>query len=554
MQRKTLLCTVLLAIVAIGTPPICFAQIPDDFWKAAGRQGAVVAGGPEAADAALEVLRGGGNAVDAAVAALMVLSVTDSKSFCFGGEVPIIVYDAKRQAVEVVCGLGVAPRRATVEYYRKNKNGRIPESDDPTTAAVPGALGGYLTALDRYGTKTFADLAQPALAILDKHQQEWHVDLARTIRRLVEAERQAPGDRRRGLRLVGDCFYRGPIARELDAWSRANGGLIRYRDLATHTTRVEDPAWIEYRGQTICKCGPWTQGPCLLQTLRLLEEFDLRSMGHNRPDYIHVLVEAMKLALADRDTYYADPHFVDVPLQRLLSAEYTDLRRPLIDLKSASLDQRPGDPVAGKAILETRPQDYRLPSGEIADTTTCLVADRFGNVVAATPSGWDGVLAGKTGIILGSRLRSLNTWPGHPNCIEPGKRPRITLTPTLVLRDGKPIAVVSVAGGDLQDQVTLQVLLGHLEFGLSPAEAVTAFRFSTDHLVGSFNQPPPELGSLSIYESAGSGVIDSLKNRGHHVTIAKPPLAHPVMLTIDPSTGRKRAAGDPKANRHARAY
>ena len=183
-------------------------------------------------------------------------------------------------------------------------------------------------------------------------------------------------------------------------------------------------------------------------------------MGHNRPDYVHTVVEAMKLGLADRDTYYADPLFVDVPLQALLS---TGVRR------SSPAADRPGKGLAGTAAGRSawqprpprqEPQAYRLPGGPIQDTTTCLVADREGNVVAATPSGWDGVLAGRTGVVLGSRLRSFNTWPGHPNCIEPGKRPRITLTPTLVFRQGRPVAAISVAGGDQQDQVTLQLLLG----------------------------------------------------------------------------------------------
>jgi len=378
--------------------------------------------------------------------------------------------------------------------------------------------------------------------------------MARTLRRMIEAERGSPGDRRRGLRLAADCFYRGPVARELDAWSRAHGGLIRYTDLATHVTRIEEPVTIDYRGYAVCKCGPWTQGPYLLQALRLLEPLDLKSMGHNRPDYVHAVVEAMKLALADRDTYYGDPLFVDVPLAELLSKGYAALRRPLLDMKHASLEQRPGDPRSGKALLGVAPQAYRLPEKRVHDTTTCLVADRTGNVVAATPSGWGGVLAGRTGVILGSRLRSLNTWPAHPNCIEPGKRPRITLTPTLVLQGGRPVAAISVAGGDRQDQVTLQLLLGRVEFGLSPAEAVTAPRFVTNHLVGSFNQPAPHPGSLLLYESLGKSTIDDLKARGHRVRTARPPLAHPVMLVIDPKTGQKQAAGDPKARRHARAY
>ena len=524
----------------------------DAFWKASGGQGAVVAGTAEAADAALQMLPRG-NAVDAAVSALLVLAVTDSRNFCFGGEVPIVVYDAKRKVVEVLSGQGAAPRLATVDYFEKHKGGRIPGSGDPTTAAVPAALDACLTALDRYGTLTFTETAQPTLKLLEQQQSGWKADLAGTFRRLIEAEKASGGDRRRGLRLVADCFYRGRIAREIDAWSRKHGGLLRYTDLATHVTRVEEPVIVEYRGYTIVKCGPWTQGPYLLQTLRLLEKFDLKTMGHNRPDYVHTVVEAMKLGLADRDTYYADPLFVDVPLQALLSPEYAALRQPLIDATKASREQRPGDPAGNRALLGKTPEAYRVSREPIHDTTTCVVADRQGNVVAATPSGWDGVLAGRTGVVLGSRLRSFNTWRGHPNCIEPGKRPRITLTPTLVLKEGKPAAAISVAGGDQQDQVTLQLLLSYIEFGLSPAEAVTVPRFITDHYVGSFNQPPAKLASLLLYEAFDKEMIDTLAGRGHRVQIQKPPFGHPVMLTLDPETGEKHAAGDPKARRHARA-
>jgi gamma-glutamyltranspeptidase/glutathione hydrolase len=519
-------------------------------WKASGSKGAVAAGGQGAVDAGLEILRAGGNAADAAVATILALSVTDSTAFCFGGEVPILVYDARRGVVEVLCGLGTAPRLATREHFAK-KGGIPGRGVEP--AAVPAVLDACLTALDRYGTRTFAEVAAPTLRLLDRQEREWHADLARTLRRLLDAETAAPADRRRGLRLVADYFYRGPIARELDAWSRANGGLLRYTDLATHVTRVEEPAAVDYRGYTVYKCGAWNQGPYLLQTLRLLEGFDIKALGHNRPDTIHITLEAMKLALADRDVYYADPLFVSVPLAELLSRKYADVRRPLIDRQQASLVQRPGDPLAGKALLE--PAEARRGLGGPAnDTTTCVVADAQGNVVAATPSGFSGVRAGRTGIWLGTRLQSFNTWEGHPNCIEPGKRPRITLTPTLVLKEGKPVLAVSVAGGDGQDQVTLQVLLNCLDFGLSPAEAVTAPRFGTNHHLGSFRQAPPELGSLLIYADVGEDTIKDLQSRGHKVTVRRPPLWHPCALAIDPKTGEIQAAGDPRARRHAAAY
>jgi gamma-glutamyltranspeptidase/glutathione hydrolase len=509
-----------------------------------------VAGGAEAVAIGLAVLKNGGNAADAAVATLLAQTVTDANQFCFGGEVPILVYNAHRGVVEVLAGQGAAPRLATRDYFQKK--GGIPGSGIEA-AAVPATLDACLTLLDRHGTKTFADLATPTLAILDRHEYEWHASLARTLRRLIEAEKASGGDRDRGLRLVADYFYRGPIARELDAWSRANGGLLRYSDLATHVTRIGEPTCVDYRGHTVCKCGPWTQGPYLLETLQLLQGFDLKRLGPNRADTIHLAVEAMKLGLADRDVYYADPLFVEVPLTGLLSPKYAALRRPLIDPNRASLVQRPGDPRAGKALLDQEDTRRGL-GGPATDTTTCLAADAQGNVVAATPSGWSGALAPDTGVWLGSRLQSFNTWEGHPNCIEPGKRPRITLTPTLVLKDGKPVIAVSVAGGDGQDQASLQMLLDTIDFGLAPKEAVAIPRFGTSHFLGSFRQARPDLGSLLINPTVGEDVITELRRRGHIVKVQASPLWHPSVLTIDPKSKTLQAAGDPRTGRHAAGY
>jgi gamma-glutamyltranspeptidase/glutathione hydrolase len=556
-MRKLLL--VFLAALILGNTGLGQAKkkvvVPEVGWHGAGKNGAVSGGGGEAVAAGLATLKKGGNAVDAAVATIFALSVTDSESFCFGGEVPILVYDAKRDVVELLCGLGTAPKLATREYFEKQPDG-IPAKGSASAAAVPGMVDGCLTALERYGTITFAEAVQPTLVLLDRHQKSWHADLAVTIRRMIEAEKQSPKDRKRGLRLVADYFYRGPIARELSAWCQSNGGLIRYTDLATHVTRIEEPASAEYRGYKVYKCGFWNQGPYLLQTLQLLEGFDLKKMGHNEPDTIHVTVEAMKLALADRDVYYADPLFVDVPGKQLLEKKYADLRRSLIDMKKASQVRQPGDPLKMKTLLENPPTEGKTPGGPSKDTTTCVVADKFGNVVAATPSGFNGVVAGKTGITLGTRLQSFNIWKGHPNCIEPGKRPRITLTPGLVFKDGKPVLAISVAGGDLQDQTALQVILNHLEFGLDAKEAVTAPRFATQHHLGSFRQTPPVLGNLVLYPEFSKTTFEDLASRGHKITAPpkKGPLAAPSVVIIDQKTGEFRAAGDPRAKRHAAAY
>lgn len=553
MRRNTLVVLVGLVLASAALAQGNAGKAPPLGWQAVGKSGAVCGGGSEAVAAGLAALQRGGNAVDSAVTTIFALSITDSERFCFGGEVPIMVYDAKRDIIELLCGLGTAPKLATREFFAQRKDG-IPLKG-VESAAVPGMVDGCLTALERHGTITFNDAVQPTLAILDRKEKPWHADLAVTIRRMIDAEKQAGKDRKRGLRLVADEFYRGSIARDLDAWCRANGGLIRYTDLATHVTRIEDPLSVDYRGYTVYKCGMWNQGPYLLQTLRLLEGFDLPKMGHNRPDTVHVITEAMKLALADRDVYYADPLFVDVPTEALLSRKYAELRRPLIDLNKASQVRQPGDPRNMKPLLEKPPLETGSDSAP-QDTTTCVVADRFGNVVAATPSGFNGVVAGKTGIQLGTRLVSLNTWKGHPNCIEPGKRPRITLTPGLIFKAGKPLLAISVAGGDLQDQTALQVILNTLDFGLSPAEAVTAPRFATNHHLGSFRQTPPELGSLVLYPEFAKDTFATLSARGHK--ISTPPknkhLAEPSLIVIDQKTGEIRAAGDPRAKRHAAAY
>ncbi len=278
-------------------------------------------------------------------------------------------------------------------------------------------------------------------------------------------------------------------------------------------------------------------------------------MGHLSADYIHTLTEALKLGFADRDEYYGDPLFVKVPMKALLSEKYTRLRRGLIDMSTASADIRPGDPVNMKAVKG--PGTYRPGPG---GTTTCVVADRWGNLVAATPSAnRPYAICKELGIAHGNRLRSLNTTPGHPNRIEPGKRPRITLTPTIVLKEGKGVIGISVAGGDLQDQTTLNCLLNHIEFGMMPEEAVTAGRFSTPHHQGSFN-PNPErektLGTpagLTLNDGLENGVKEDLAKRGHKIRTTSRPIAYPVMIYVDPDTGIIRAAGDPRTRRHAAA-
>jgi gamma-glutamyltranspeptidase/glutathione hydrolase len=527
-------------------------------WKATGKGGAVVAGKMNSVAAGVQILEAGGNAADAAVATLLALSVTDYGSFAIGGEVPLIIFDAQTQKVKVLCGLGSAPLDpAAIEWFYENG---IPAKGSMKSAPVPGAVDLCVTALKLYGTMSFEQVAQPTLTLLDSGLEQWHSDMAVTVRKLVQRERETNGSRAEKLTAARDRFYRGDIADELEAWYIEQGAFLRKCDLEAHETRVEDPVSVNYRGYTVYKCGPWTQGPYLCQTLRLLEGFDLGSMGHLSPDYIHIVTESLKLAMADRDEYYGDPRFVDVPLDQLFSDDYTALRRTLIDLKQASLNRRPGDPLGLRPLARQDACENGPGDIPVQDTTTCIVADRWGNVVAATPScNLVGNKPGPSGVTQGNRVRSLNTTPGHPNRVEAGKRPRITLTPTLVLKDGRPAIAVSVAGGDLQDQTTLNVLLNHIDFGMLPEQAVTAPRFNTSHHQNSFDPNPDRkktfagAGKMRVSADISERIRQDLSRRGHTVEVTKGPIAHPVMIYIDHENKVFHAAGDPRAGRHAGA-
>jgi gamma-glutamyltranspeptidase / glutathione hydrolase len=547
--------------------PVQSWQEENQTWQARGLKSAIVCGCPEGAAAGMAILDAGGNAIDAAVASLLVQSVVEAQLFCFGSEAPMIVFDANRKCVEVVAGLGASPQLATADWFRENRKGVIQGRGDIANCVVPAFLDACITALDRYGTKTFTECAGPMLVVLrqraeapkEKVQElagrrwrvanpdQWiahHRNFLNLIERLVEAENAGKIDRRSGLWQVSERFYRGDIAREMDAWSRANGGLLRYSDLARHHTRIERPLTAEFAGHTICKCGVWTQGPYLLQTLRIIEAMDLpAAMEHGSADYVHAVTETMKLCLADRDAYFADPEFVEVPVSQLLSDEYIAMRRELVRMDAASMEQQAGDPWNMRPLLGIPPQDHKVTSGHSNDTSSCLVADQWGNVISVTPSGWGGVIAGETGIEMGSRMIGLTCWEDHPSQLVPGKRPRVTLTPTMVLRDGQPVFAVSVAGGDQQDQASIQVLLNRLVFDMTPDKAVRSPRFGTDHHINWFGHLPCQPGSLTLPDTFSADVHSALSAKGHQITKGRP-AATAVALSIDPESGEKHAAGE----------
>jgi gamma-glutamyltranspeptidase/glutathione hydrolase len=520
---------------------------------ATGSQGVVVSGRPAATAAGVKILEQGGNAADAGAATLLALSVTYVGAFCVGGEVPILVYNAGQKNVKLLEGQGEAPRDPkAIAWYMQHG---IPDGD-VKAAAVPSTIDAIVTLLKLYGTKSFEEVVQPTLAILDAGGPTWYIDtgsgkkfetgvhwqgdMAVTFRKLVEAEKTAKGTRQQKLQAVSDRFYRGDIADELEAWYVEKGGFLRKADLAAHKTPVVAPLTTTYRGYTVYKAGPLTQGPYLLQTLRLLEGFDLKKMGFNSADYIHTVIEAEELGFADRDEYYGDPNFTKVPMKQLLSDQYTNMRRELIDPQKASVELRPGDPYNMKP---TKPATVTGPWH--GGTTVMCVTDKFGNVIAATPSGLSSTagVAGRTGIIHGSRLSSLNTFKGTPDVIEPGKRPRITLSPTLLFHENQPVMAISVAGGDQQDQAAIQVILNYVDFGMGPEEAFKAPRFSTEHFISSFGQDSAKLGSLSVPGSLPEDVQANLKARGHAVTIGRGGVGGVALIGIDPKTSEATAVG-----------
>lgn len=622
MSIRTLIVFCLVSVFILAGLPVSTSHADTFRPVVRGKRGVVAGGQPLSVEAGLRILQRGGNAVDAGVATILAASVIEFSHFSFGGEVPILI-KLKGQKVVVIEGMGQAPMKATREFFVNRpqsgapsltgagqttmpgatRGGMIP-STGPLSATVPAVLDACIVALDQFGTKTLAEVMEPAIQLADGFPidelrvqyietrspifSKWpdakrvflpggqvpevgdifvQADLARTLREIVRAERLASkgmrNNRHAGLMAARDYFYRGPIARRIGDYMQANGGLIAAGDFARFAARVGQPVQADYRGYQVYKAGFWTQGPALVETLNMLEGFDLKKMGHNSPAYIHTLAEALKLAMADRDRYYGDPDFVKIPMAELLSKDYAALRRPLIDTSRASLAQQPGDPQNMKAVLASAVQTIgrasQLPEIERANDTTCVnVVDKDGNLFSATPSGaWlPAVVAGDTGVLMGQRLQSSLTDPNSPNVVAPGKRPRITLTPTLVLKGGEPFMVLSTPGGDNQDQALLQVLLNIIEFGMNPQEAVEAPRFDTQHYVSSFDSHEFLPGSLNVESRVGPETIKELSDKGHKVKVQREwgTLSAPTVIIYDPSNGVASAGADPRRSRYAVAW
>jgi gamma-glutamyltranspeptidase/glutathione hydrolase len=499
-----------------------------------------------ATQTAMTVLDRGGNAFDAAVAAGFVLQVVEPHLNGLGGEVPIVLWDARRAEVEVICGQGPAPAAADIEVVRAMGVTDIPGAG-LLAACVPGAFAGWMTLLRDHGTWPVAGVLEFAIgyaesgypllpriadviaSVESRLREEWpssaavylkdgvpkawqvfrNPDLAATYRRLAR-ERSVEG--------ALEAFYAGFVAEAVDGYCPANGGLLTGADMATAglEARQEPPLTVDFGDWTVAKCGPWSQGPVFLQQLRLLEGLEVESRRFLSADHLHLVVESAKLAFADREAWYADPDFVEVPLEALLSREYADSRRRLVE-ERASLELRPGSPGGLEPHLPVRAGTG--VSAYPGDTCHVAVADRHGNFVACTPSGgWlqsSPVIPG-LGFCLGTRAQMFNLDPDHPNRLEGGKRPRTTLSPSLTLRDGEPVLAFGTPGGDQQDQWTLEFFLAHALFGLEAQAANDAPMFHTTHFPSSFAPHEAHPGRVHA-EPMAPGVLEELRRRGHDV-------------------------------------
>ena len=551
-----------------------------------GTRGVVTSGHYLATAAGFRIMEQGGNAIDAAAAMCICLNLLEPHRNGIGGEVPTLIYSAKEGKAFAVSGMGWSPRAFTVDWCRENGIDLVP-GDGYLPACVPAVVDTWATSLARFGTMSFAQVLQPAIELAENGfpmYQDLHEslsnsvpkftdlypssgevycpdgrapdtgkvfrnpDFAGSLKAMCRAEEQARHKGRiAGIEAARDVFYKGEIAERIidfissnpveDASGTAHRGLLSCEDMAEWHAAVEEPVTLNYRGLDVFKCPPWTQGPVFLQQLAILEGFDLKRLGHNSADYIHTLIESAKLAFADREAYYGDPLFDDVPLDSLLSKDYAAARRGLIS-DQASYELRPGDVgggVPGYATLDVagdnrralgvearRVRDLGLGHAHVGDTTHLDAVDREGNMVAATPSGgWIGsspVIRG-LGFPIGTRGQMFYLNPERPNALAPRKRPRATLTPSLVTKNGEPFMVFGSPGGDCQDQWTLQFFLNYIDFGMNIQQALDAPTVHSVHFPLSFYPRTAYPGRVVAEGRIPPEVRAELERRGHEVVV-----------------------------------
>jgi gamma-glutamyltranspeptidase/glutathione hydrolase len=546
-----------------------------------------------ASEAGNRALRKGGNVVDAGATMWFCMTVLKPHLVGVAGEVPILVYLAEEERILSVNGQGPMPQNASLNWFTEQGYPLIPE-DGFLPAVVPGAFDAWLTLLEEYGTMSLGEVMSPGISlakegfplysflrqsIIDhskRYKAEWpatakiyipdgnipevgsiikNPDWARTFKQIAEAEkRDASNSRAAGFDAARNYFYSGPIAEAIidfmqsfkcrDVYGQEHHGLLTIEDFMKYRARIETPLTIKYRDFDVYKCDTWCQGAVLLQQLNLLEGYDLNSMAHNSLEYLHTYIECAKLAFADREHYYADPDFVKVPLDLLLSKKYADERRHLVDPKKASLEMRPG-----------KKEPYLLKKSEEGDwfegdTVHLEAIDKERNMLSATPSGaWirtSPVIPG-LGFCMGTRGQMLHLDPNHIEKLEPGKKPSTTLTPSLVMKDERPYMVFGTPGGDNQDQWTLQLFLNHVDFGMGVQLAIDQPTVHIQHVPGSFWPHAAYPGRVHIEPRIPEAVRDGLKKRGHDVVVS-PAWSHGRCCAIryDPDTGVMFGGASPR--------
>lgn len=549
-----------------------------------GRHWMAITGKPLAAAAGAATFTKGGNAVDAACAMLAATSTMWDR-LSWGGETQALIYNPKTKKVIGINALGVAPTGATAEFY-KSKGFKYPPQSGPLAALTPGTPGGLLTMLAEYGTMSLKEVLAPAMQMAEGYPieaqtanemermkgeiKQWpysqkvfltHLgekreapdageifvqkDLLVTLQKMVDAEQQALKNgkkRKEAIYAAYDRFYKGDIAKEIARGSQEQGGLITEQDLANWKVKIEEPAMTTYRGIEVYKLQQWTQGPAMLQTLNILENFDLKSMGYNSAKYVHTLYQAMNLAFADRDFYYGDPAFgPEEPMKGLLSKEYAKERSKMINWEMNDAKAGPGDPYPfeGKQnpytdllktwgntqagnLPSTNPLDENFLESFTAGTTSIEAADKEGWVVSITPSGgWvPACIAGNTGVGMSQRMQSFVLDPKENpfNVVEPGKRPRVTLTPSMALKDGKPFLSFAKQAGDEQDQLLLQFFLNMVEFGMTVQESCEAPSFKTFQMFSSFGEHERKIGALTLNSAMPAWVRKDLSRMGYKIS------------------------------------
>ena len=523
----------------------------------------VSAGHYLAAEAGFQVLEAGGNAIDAGVATGITLNIVEPHMCCFGGVAPTMVYLAATGDIVTVDGLGTWPRAASCDFFRRRYPGPVPEGI--LQCVVPAAPDAWLTLLERYGTISFGDAARTAIrfaregfpvqphlsASIKARIAEFQgqpecaaiflpdgrppetgdlfvqTDLADTLQFLLDEElRAANRGREAGLQAARQAFYAGDVAATIARFHEENGGLLTAEDLAAYRVSLAPAVSTRFRDIDVYSCGPWCQGPMLLQQLNLLSGVDLNSLGHNETAYIHTVAEAIKLVAADREAYYGDPKFVDVPMEGLLSHSYADERRKMIrpdrawpDMPPAGETGRGASPCGG--IESTAQADAAVAGAPgMRDTTYVCVVDRDGNAFSCTPS--DGIMRKSpvvpgTGLISSARGNQSRTDPDHPSSIEPGKRPRLTPNPAIAIRSGNEIMPFGTPGGDQQTQAMLQAFLNMHVFGMDPQSAVEAPRFGSVSFPSSFSPHEYRPGVLEIEEGINPRTAKDLSGLGHEI-------------------------------------